>query len=123
MQIRRNNSRKSSCTSGDRGYGQGYSLSASQVALASGPSVLNSGLHLTGGPTASKQHRSKPPFCDGSHTAGVRVVVTYAYGWHRMECVMAVRDTWEKMESGSKSFAAIGIPVVLVFASLFANQA
>jgi hypothetical protein len=36
---------------------------------------------------------------------------------------MADRDMWEKVESGSRSFAALGIPVVLVFAGLFANQA
>jgi hypothetical protein len=35
---------------------------------------------------------------------------------------MADRDIWEKMESVSRSFAAVGIPVVLVIAGLFANQ-
>jgi hypothetical protein len=40
----------------------------------------------------------------------------------RMECVMADRDLWEKVESVSKSFAAVGIPVVLALGGLFANQ-
>ena len=36
---------------------------------------------------------------------------------------MADRDTWEKAESFSKIFAALVIPVVLGFASFYANQA
>src|SRR5262245_52223295 len=40
-----------------------------------------------------------------------------------MECVMADRDMWEKVESATRSFAAVGIPLVLVVAGLFVNQA
>src|SRR5262245_39512867 len=36
---------------------------------------------------------------------------------------MADRDAWEKAESFSKIFAALVIPVVLGFASFYANQA
>jgi hypothetical protein len=35
---------------------------------------------------------------------------------------MADRDLWEKVESASRSFAAVGIPVVLALGGLFANQ-
>ena len=35
---------------------------------------------------------------------------------------MADRDAWEKAESFSKIFAALVIPVVLGFASFYANQ-
>src|SRR5262249_47223898 len=70
----------------------------------------------------SKKAQSVTPVTGRRITASVRTHSQVVADPTHKGCVMADRDGWEKAESFSKIVAALVIPLVLGFASFYANQ-